>query len=109
MTVNIGGGDDKLNQYKMQLVVARVEGRGNSTKTRIVNCSEVAKALHRPPGYMCSFLGCELGAQAKINDADNVYIVNGSFENSNISEILSLFIKMFMLCIIASCSRQISS
>ena len=107
MTVNIGGGDDKLNRYKMQPVLIKVERRGNGIKTSIVSCGEVAKAVHRPPGYECSFLGCELGTQTKIKDADNLYIVNSSFENSSLLEILSLFTKMLILCIIASSTRHI--
>lgn len=97
-SVNIAGGDDQFNRYKMPSVMGKVEGRGNGIKTRIVNCYEVAKALHRPPGYVCKFFGCELGAQTKINDEDGVYIVNGSFNQAKLSEILQLFIKMFVLC-----------
>lgn len=97
-SVNIGGGDDKFNRYKMPPVMGKVEGRGNGIKTRIVNCHEVAKALHRPPGYVCKFFGCELGAQTKINDDTGVYIVNGSFNNAKLAEVLQLFIKMFVLC-----------
>lgn len=97
-SVNIGGGDDQFNRYKMPPVMGKVEGRGNGIKTRIVNCYEVAKALHRPPGYVCKFFGCELGAQTKINDDAGIYIVNGSFNNAKLAEVLQLFIKMFVLC-----------
>eukprot|EP00171_Calliarthron_tuberculosum_P009242 IDg9242t1 len=97
-SVNIGGGDDQFNRYKMPSVMGKVEGRGNGIKTRIVNCFEVARALHRPPGYVCKFFGCELGAQTKINDDEGVYIVNGSFNQAKLSEILQLFIRMFVLC-----------
>lgn len=97
-SVNIAGGDDQFNRYKMPPVMGKVEGRGNGIKTRIVNCYEVARALHRPAGYVCKFFGCELGAQTKINDDEGVYIVNGSFNQAKLSEILQLFIKMFVLC-----------
>lgn len=97
-SVNIGGGDDQFNRYKMPPVIGKVEGRGNGIKTRIVNCYEVARALHRPPGYVCKFFGCELGAQTKIDDAAGVYIVNGSFNQAVLSETLQNFIKMFVLC-----------
>lgn len=97
-SVNIAGGDDQFNRYKMPPVLGKVEGRGNGIKTRIVNCYEVAKALHRPPGYVCKFFGCELGAQTKIDDNQAIYIVNGSFDNAVLSETLQNFIKMFVLC-----------
>lgn len=101
-SVNIGGGDDQFNRYKMPPVIAKVEGRGNGIKTRIVNCYEVARALHRPPGYVCKFFGCELGAQTKIDDADSVYIVNGAFQQSVLMDTLKKFIDMFVLC--SSCN-----
>lgn len=97
-SVNIAGGDDQFNRYKMPSVVGKVEGRGNGIKTRIVNCYEVARALHRPPGYVCKFFGCELGAQTKINDEEGVYIVNGNFNQKILSDTLQVFIKMFVLC-----------
>lgn len=101
-SVNIGGGDDQFNRYKMPPVIAKVEGRGNGIKTRIVNCYEVARALHRPPGYVCKFFGCELGAQTKIDDADSVYIVNGAFQQSVLMDTLKKFIDMFVIC--SSCN-----
>lgn len=97
-SVNIGGGDDQFNRYKMPPVLGKVEGRGNGIKTRIVNCYEVARALHRPPGYVCKFFGCELGAQTKIDDNSMVYIVNGAFPQSVLADTLKKFIEMFVLC-----------
>lgn len=101
-SVNIGGGDDQFNRYKMPPVIAKVEGRGNGIKTRIVNCFEVARALHRPAGYVCKFFGCELGAQTKIDDAEGTYIVNGSFQQNVLMDVLKKFIDMFVLC--SSCN-----
>lgn len=97
-SVNIGGGDDQFNRYKMPPVIAKVEGRGNGIKTRIVNCYEVARALHRLPGYVCKFFGCELGAQTKIDDGAGIYIVNGAFQQSVLMEVLQKFIEMFVIC-----------
>ncbi|EME27482.1 translation initiation factor eIF-5 [Galdieria sulphuraria] len=99
---NITGGDDLFNRYKMPRIVAKVEGRGNGIKTRIVNCGQVAKALHRPPSYVCKFFGCELGAQTKIEEKSDVYIVNGAHEQQVLMEVLQKFIKMFVLC--ANCN-----
>eukprot|EP00166_Cyanidium_caldarium_P004167 ctg_4317.g625 len=82
----------------MPRIVGKVEGRGNGIKTRIVNCSQIAKALHRPPGYVCKFFGCELGAQTKINDGEDVYIVNGSHDQKLLTDTLNKFIQMYVLC-----------
>ena len=67
-SVNICRQDDQFNRYKMPLVIAKVEGRGNGIKTRIVNCYNVDRALHRLAGYVCKFFGCELDAQTKIDE-----------------------------------------
>lgn len=97
-SINIGGGDDQFNRYKMPPVQAKVEGRGNGIKTRIVNCADVARALHRPPGYLCKFFGCELGAQTKIDHNAAVYIVNGAFQQNVLADTLKKFIEMFVVC-----------
>ncbi|KAK4532741.1 hypothetical protein CCYA_CCYA13G3598 [Cyanidiococcus yangmingshanensis] len=97
--VNIGGGsDDAHYRYKMPRILGKIEGRGNGIKTRIVNCSQIAKALHRPPGYVCKFFGCELGAQTKINDDEDVYIVNGAHDQKLLSDTLDKFVRMYVLC-----------
>jgi translation initiation factor 5 len=97
-SINIGGGEDAYNRYKMPPVVGKVEGKGNGIKTRIDNCFEVARALHRPPGYVCKFFGCELGALTKIDDETRLYIVNGAFEDRVLADTLKKFIQMFVMC-----------
>mmetsp|Transcript_9006 Transcript_9006/g.23597 ORF Transcript_9006/g.23597 Transcript_9006/m.23597 type:complete len:507 (+) Transcript_9006:353-1873(+) len=96
--INIGGVEDEHYRYKMPSLIPKVEGRGNGIKTRIVNCAEIAKALKRPPGYVCKFFGCELGALTQIDDKTGVYIVNGAFDQRSLAELLEKFIKMYVLC-----------
>jgi len=96
--INIGGVEDEHYRYKMPQLIPKVEGRGNGIKTRIVNCAEIAKALHRPPGYVCKFFGCELGALTQIDDKAGVYIVNGAFDQKSLAELLEKFVKMYVLC-----------
>mmetsp|Transcript_26660 Transcript_26660/g.64764 ORF Transcript_26660/g.64764 Transcript_26660/m.64764 type:complete len:429 (+) Transcript_26660:179-1465(+) len=96
--INIVGGEDEFARYKMPVIQGKVEGRGNGIKTRIVNCYEVGRALHRPPSYVCRFFGYELGAQTQINEAEGTYIVNGQHEQIVLAETLQKFINGFVLC-----------
>ena len=74
--INIPRGiEDKFYRYKMQQVDTKVEGRGNGIKTSISNLCAVAKALDRPPSYICKYLGIELGAQTQMYEDDKRYII----------------------------------
>lgn len=90
--------EDTFYRYKMPLIEAKVEGRGNGIKTAIPNLVDVAKALDRPPAYTCKYLGVELGAQTQMYPEDERYIVNGEFDASRFQDLLDGFIKKFVLC-----------
>lgn len=98
-TVNINRNvTDMFYRYKMQKVIVKVEGKGNGIKTRIVNMSDIAKALDRPPAYPTKYFGCELGAQTTIDHKTDKYIVNGSHTSDKMQDILDGFIQKFVLC-----------
>jgi len=89
---------DVFYRYKMPRLQAKVEGKGNGIKTVIVNMTDVAKALTRPPSYPCKFFGCELGAQTLMDAKNDRYIVNGAHDASKLQEMLDGFIRKFVLC-----------
>merc|ERR1719265_1041415 len=78
-----------------------IEGRGNGIKTCVVNMTDVARALKRPPAYTTKFFGCELGAQStfttKEGEGDRS-IVNGAHETSVCQKLLDKFIDLYVLC-----------
>lgn len=43
---------DAFYRYKMPRLLAKVEGKGNGIKTVIVNMTDIAKSLGRPPTCM---------------------------------------------------------
>jgi len=94
---------DPFYRYKMPRLIAKVEGKGNGIKTVIVNMTDVAKALSRPPTYPTKFFGCELGAQTQFDLKNDRYIVNGSHTDDKLQTLLDTFIKKFVLC--PSCSN----
>ena len=99
--INIAGAqaiDDPENRYKMPRIIGKVEGRGNGIKTAIPNMVDVASSLHRPPGEVTKFFGCELGAQTTYNDDTERSIVNGAHETRVLQDKLSVYIEKFVLC-----------
>ncbi|KAK3792334.1 hypothetical protein RRG08_046643 [Elysia crispata] len=99
MALNIDRSNtDPYYRYKMPRLIAKVEGKGNGIKTVIVNMTEVAKALSRPPTYPTKFFGCELGAQTQFDAKNDRYIVNGSHTGEKLQTLLDGFIKKFVLC-----------
>jgi len=89
---------DQFYRYKMPKIIAKVEGKGNGIKTVIVNMTDVAKALGRPPTYPTKYFGCELGAQTQFDAKNDRYIVNGSHDANKLQDLLDGFIKRFVLC-----------
>ena len=99
--INIAGAqaiDDPEYRYKMPRIIGKVEGRGNGIKTAIPNMVDVASSLHRPPGEVTKFCGCELGAQTTYNDDTERSIVNGAHETRVLQDKLSVYIEKFVLC-----------
>ena len=86
----------RSKRYSSNIVLFKVEGKGNGIKTVIVNMVDVARALLRPPTYVTKYFGCELGAQTqfdiKVKKSDStrqsfvVSIHTASFKNLRVLE-----------------------
>lgn len=90
--------NDQFYRYKMEKLVAKVEGTGNGIKTVLVNVSAIARSLERPPSYITKFFGHELGAQTQMYPRDDRYIVNGAHDCEKLQNSLDVFIRKFVLC-----------
>mmetsp|Transcript_19399 Transcript_19399/g.33633 ORF Transcript_19399/g.33633 Transcript_19399/m.33633 type:complete len:231 (-) Transcript_19399:173-865(-) len=100
-TINIRGLeaiDDPAYRYKMPKIIGKVEGRGNGIKTRIVNITELATSLHRDPGEVCKFFGCELGAQTKWVEEEEKALVNGAHSDNDLQQMVFRYCQAFVLC-----------
>lgn len=89
---------DPFYRYKMERLQSKVEGKGNGIKTVVVNLSNVAHQLARPPNYVIKFFGFELGAQTNMDPKDDRWIINGSHEAGKLQDYLDGFINKFVLC-----------
>jgi len=93
--------DDPSYRYKMPRLVSKKEGRGNGSKTCIVNMVEVARALKRPPQYTTKWFGAELGAQSTYTDKEGEgirAIINGHHDTPIFQTMLDKFIDKYVLC-----------
>ena len=89
---------DPFYRYKMERLQSKIEGKGNGIKTVVVNLSNVADQLARPPNYVIKYFGFELGAQTNIDPKDDRWIINGAHEASKLQDYLDGFINKFVLC-----------
>ncbi|KAJ2613759.1 eukaryotic translation initiation factor 5 [Coemansia sp. RSA 1365] len=89
---------DPFYRYKMPRLQSKVEGKGNGIKTVLPNIVEVSRALSRPPAYPTKYFGNELGAQTKIEDKNDRFIVNGAHDADKLQSLLDGFIERFVLC-----------
>mmetsp|Transcript_14923 Transcript_14923/g.18403 ORF Transcript_14923/g.18403 Transcript_14923/m.18403 type:complete len:419 (+) Transcript_14923:344-1600(+) len=90
--------EDPEYRYKMPRLMGKVEGRGNGIKTAIPNIVLVAQSLHRSPGEVTKFFGCDLGAQTTWTEETERAIVNGAHTTQTLQEKLSIYIEKFVLC-----------
>lgn len=95
--------NDPHFRYKMPMITAKVEGSGNGIKTVCTNIAAVSKSLGRPPAYAIKYFGSELGANVKIDQANDMYIINGQHDAEKLLNLLYGFIKRFVLC--SKCSN----
>ncbi|KAJ2550277.1 eukaryotic translation initiation factor 5 [Coemansia sp. RSA 1933] len=89
---------DPFYRYQMPKMQGKIEGKGNGIKTVLPNIVDVARALSRPPSYPTKYFGTELGAQTKMDDKTERYIVNGAHEVGKLQDALDGFIDRFVLC-----------
>mmetsp|Transcript_18442 Transcript_18442/g.63497 ORF Transcript_18442/g.63497 Transcript_18442/m.63497 type:complete len:299 (+) Transcript_18442:188-1084(+) len=101
MIMNIAGAtaiEDAEYRYKMPRIISKVEGRGNGIKTVIPNMLALALSLHRTPGEVTKFFGCELGAQTTWTEDTERAVVNGAHTEQALQDKLKVYIDKFVLC-----------
>jgi len=93
--------DDPSYRYKMPRLASKKEGRGNGSKTCVVNMGDVAQALKRPPQYTTKWFGFELGAQSTYTNKEGEgerCVINGHHDTPVFQTMLDKFIDKYVLC-----------
>jgi translation initiation factor 5 len=99
--INISGAnpvDDPEYRYKMPAVFGKIEGSGNGIKTAIPNITDVGFSLHRAPGEVNKFFGCELGTQTTYSEETDRAIINGAHTDDALQNLIHRYIELFVLC-----------
>ena len=66
--------------------------------TVIVNASDIAESLHRPPSHFTKFFGLELGAQSKWTEETDRAVVNGAHPKDEMQSLVDKYCDLFVLC-----------
>lgn len=82
-------------RYKMPAVLVKVEGGGGATKTVVINCAQIAAALHTEAAYVMKWLSLELSVPLH-----NVHphALKGDKPAPVLQKCLQKFIAAFVLC-----------
>lgn len=76
---------------------SQVEGTSKMQKSVFVNIDDVCKAIGRPPLYLVTFFGQNLGVNAKIDKDGKAYIA-GAFSESTVQELVFTFLRDYVRC-----------
>merc|ERR1712176_693263 len=60
--------------------------------------TDVATSLHRSPGEVNKFFGCELGAQTSYAPETDRAVVNGAHNDATLRAFMKRYIDVFVLC-----------
>lgn len=103
MAVNIDKNKtDAFYRYKMPAILTKVEGRGNGTKTVIVNLKQVSDSLNRPSEYLLKHLSYTLGSSAFYDRKNDRYILSGMHRASHVQVYVHNFIQRYVLCVMCN-------
>mmetsp|Transcript_33011 Transcript_33011/g.32717 ORF Transcript_33011/g.32717 Transcript_33011/m.32717 type:complete len:295 (+) Transcript_33011:35-919(+) len=90
--------EDPSYRYQMPALQITGESRGNGVKTKLINLSDVSRALNVPTEYPLRFFAAELGASSEYKQSENKAILKGTFRREDLQKLLDQFIEKFVLC-----------
>lgn len=92
---------DPGSRYKCRQLQVQVVGKSKMIKTVLLNILDVAKDMQVPPSYIGTFMGYDIGAQAKFDpkkpERQQAYI-SGEHDPKDLSKVMLSFINEVLLC-----------
>lgn len=92
---------DTGSRYKTRQLQIQVVGKSKMMKTMFVNILDVAKDMQVPPSYIGTFMGYEIGAQAKFDPKKperQQAFLSGEHSAQDLSKLALKFIQEVVLC-----------
>jgi len=92
---------DPGSRYKTRQLQVQIVGKSKMMKTMLVNILDVAKDMQVPPSYIGTFMGYEIGAQAKWDPKKperQQAFLSGEHDTKDLSKIALQFIQEVVLC-----------
>jgi len=92
---------DPGSRYKTRQLQVQIVGKSKMMKTMLVNILDVAKDMQVPPSYVGTFMGYEIGAQAKWDPKKperQQAFLSGEHATKDLSRIALQFIQEVILC-----------
>jgi len=92
---------DPGSRYKTRQLQIQITGKSKMMKTMLVNILDVAKDMQVPPSYVGTFMGYEIGAQAKWDPKKperQQAFLSGEHAAKDLSKIALQFIQEVVLC-----------
>jgi len=92
---------DPGSRYKTKQLQIQITGKSKMMKTMLVNILDVAKDMQVPPSYIGTFMGYEIGAQAKWDPKKperQQAFLSGEHATKDLSKIALQFIQEVVLC-----------
>jgi len=92
---------DPGSRYKTRQLQVQIVGKSKMMKTMLVNILDVAKDMQVPPSYVGTFMGYEIGAQAKWDPKKperQQAFLSGEHATKDLSKIALQFIQEVILC-----------
>lgn len=90
--------EDPNYRYKMPALQVRNEGRGNGVHTRLLNLTDVGRALRLEPKHLAKFLSFELSVRSSGPAADGTFRIAGTHSAAQVNRAVDRLCALFVVC-----------
>lgn len=86
--------EDTFFRYKMPIIEIKYEGKGNKSKTILLNLNDISQSLERKPEEILNFF--KLKFNTSINE--KIFSITGNFDIKLLNSCLMEYINFYVIC-----------